>query len=304
MFLWILIRVIFIYRQGNEIKAAMPDLKVSCIVPVYNDSELLWQCLGSVQRQSLKELEIICIDDGSTDDSAAVLQKYAERFPNITVVTQENLGAGPARNKGLALAKGEYILFLDADDYLLNTETLRHMVELADKNKANVVSANFKELRDGVLADSLCFGRYVTGQDSLLPQDYEIPWYFFRNIYKRKFLLENKINFPDYLRGQDAVFLAKVLSLVERIYIYPEYLYVYRLPDTERINNNRKRQDYVRHFIDVLSCLQDLKFYATVSRYERLLRPFLTKYIHCIPETCQNTLQLKYFEHLLKIKNT
>ncbi|GBR74968.1 glycosyl transferase GTA-type super family, partial [Candidatus Termititenax aidoneus] len=212
----------------------MPDvLKISCIIPVYNEEGFLRECLESVQRQSVKELEIICVDDGSTDNSATLLQKYAERFPNITVVRQENSGAGPARNKGLALAKGEYILFVDADDFLLNTDTLQHMVELADENKVDVVSANLKEFKYGNLFGCSFFGSYAVGQNILLPENYEIPWYFFRNIYRRKFLLENKISFPDYRRGQDVVFLAKVLSLVKYIYVCAEDLYVYRVSDAE-----------------------------------------------------------------------
>jgi hypothetical protein len=189
---------------------------------------------------------------------------------------------------------------LDADDYLLNTDALRSMVELADEKTADVVSANFKELKNKVLSDSLYFSRYTADKNVLLPQDYEIPWYFFRNIYRKSFLVENGISFPDYLRGQDAVFLAQVLSLVAQIYICPKDLYVYRLPTMEKIDSSRKRRDYIRHFIKVLSYLQDLKFYQTISRYERLIRPFLEDNIRYIPEVCQNIRQLKYFEHWLR----
>ena len=91
--------------------------KVSVIIPVYNAEKYLRQCLDSVVNQTLREIEIICVDDGSTDGSLAILQEYAANDARIKVLTQKNQYAGVARNNGMAAAQGKYFAFLDADDY-------------------------------------------------------------------------------------------------------------------------------------------------------------------------------------------
>ena len=96
----------------------MNDVKVSIIIPVYNPGELLNRCLDSASNQTLKDIEIICIDDGSSDGSLDILNRYAKNDSRFKVLSQPNLGAGIARNKGLEYANGEYIVFLDSDDYI------------------------------------------------------------------------------------------------------------------------------------------------------------------------------------------
>ena len=111
--------------------------KVSVIIPVYNVEEYLRQCLDSVINQTLKEIEIICVDDGSTDSSLEILKEYAAKDHRITVITQQNLHAGVARNAGLAVAKGEYVHFLDSDDWV-EKEVLFNSVNACDKEKTDI----------------------------------------------------------------------------------------------------------------------------------------------------------------------
>ena len=94
------------------------ELKISVIIPVYNAEKYLKQLLDSITGQTISEIEVICVDDGSTDSSAQIIKDYMSKDERIHLLTQENLHAGPARNNGLALAKGEYVHFMDADDYL------------------------------------------------------------------------------------------------------------------------------------------------------------------------------------------
>lgn len=91
---------------------------VSVIIPVYNIEKFLSACLDSVCSQTLKDIEIICVDDGSTDSSLAILHRYKKQDERVIVLTQQNQGAGAARNYGLSIAKGEYLAFLDSDDFL------------------------------------------------------------------------------------------------------------------------------------------------------------------------------------------
>ena len=90
--------------------------KVSVVLPVYNVGKYLRQCMDSIVGQTLEEIEIICVDDGSSDDSPQILQEYARKDPRVRVICQQNQGAGAARNHGLSVAQGEYLSFLDSDD--------------------------------------------------------------------------------------------------------------------------------------------------------------------------------------------
>lgn len=103
-------------------------VKVSVIIPVYNVEPYLKQCMDSVVGQTLKDIEIICVDDGSTDNSLDILREYAAEDSRIQIIEQKNAGAGAARNNGMRYATGKYLSFLDSDDFL-NRECLkRHMI--------------------------------------------------------------------------------------------------------------------------------------------------------------------------------
>ena len=93
-------------------------IKVSVIVPVYNTEEYLEKCLNSLINQTLKEIEIICVNDGSTDNSGKILKQYAKRYPQVKVIEQQNLKQGAARNNGVKTATGEYIGYVDSDDWV------------------------------------------------------------------------------------------------------------------------------------------------------------------------------------------
>ncbi|HJH49587.1 glycosyltransferase family 2 protein, partial [Merdimonas faecis] len=96
----------------------MENLIISIIIPVYNTGNYLQECIDSVRQQSYKSLELIFINDGSTDNSSAILDKAAESDPRIKVIEQENSGLSAARNRGMREASGDYIMFLDSDDWL------------------------------------------------------------------------------------------------------------------------------------------------------------------------------------------
>ena len=112
--------------------------KVSIIIPVYNAEAYLRQCLDSVVNQTLREIDIVCVDDGSTDGSAAILEEYAAKDVRITIIKQENAGVNVARKEGLKLATGEWIMFCDADDWV-EPNAVEEMVETAIRESAECV---------------------------------------------------------------------------------------------------------------------------------------------------------------------
>ena len=113
------------------------NILVSVIMPVYNEEEYLRECLDGLVKQTLKDIEIICVDDGSTDGSGEILQEYKCRDSRVQIIRQENLHAGIARNNGLARARGEYIHFLDADDWL-EPEAYKDWLALARSQAADI----------------------------------------------------------------------------------------------------------------------------------------------------------------------
>ena len=121
--------------------------KVSVIIPIYNVEEYLRACLDSVLNQTLGDIEIICVDDGSTDCSAMILAEYAAKDSRVRIVAQKNAGAGAARNTGLAIAQGQWVSFLDADD-VFDSKMLSDMVVAGESENADVVACSEKKRGD------------------------------------------------------------------------------------------------------------------------------------------------------------
>lgn len=165
--------------------------KVSVIIPVYNVEAYLRQCLDSVVNQTLKEIEIICIDDGSTDGSAAILQEYAAKDERIKILTQVNSGAGAARNVGLAQASGVWLSFLDADDEFAPS-MLSDMVDAGEQGGADVVACTMEN-------DGDIFRRW--------------RGWAWDKIFRRDFILSQKLEFQNLPVSNDLFFTYSALAL-------------------------------------------------------------------------------------------
>jgi len=188
-------------------------VKLSVIIPIYNDEKYLRECLDSVCNQTLGDIEVICINDGSTDGSLELLKEYSQNDSRIIIIDQENQGSAASRNNGLNIAQGEYIGFLDADDMYINPEGLELMYNSALDNDTEVVSANLKfitsqrKLIHNHHYDKGTF-HYFENDCEITPDEYGIPFYFYKNIYRRD--LVEDIRFPNLKRGQDPVFLTEI----------------------------------------------------------------------------------------------
>ena len=117
----------------------MNNPKVSVIIPVYNAERYLKQCLDSIINQTLKEIEIICVDDGSTDSSLEILKKYEKKDGRVQIIQQKNQFAGVARNNGLKIARGKYVFFIDSDDFC-EISLLNSVFLVAEKNNVDIVA--------------------------------------------------------------------------------------------------------------------------------------------------------------------
>jgi len=207
---------------------AMQKVSVSVIIPVYNKEKYLRQCLKSVLSQDLEAFEIIAVDDGSTDSCGKILDEYAAADPRLKVIHQKNASCGFARNTGLDLAKGEYILFLDSDDFLHQNQ-LRPAYEFAVSHDADIAVFLIEEFNDATgISQPLhyasylkppVFGRVFSWRN--FPDDFFL--YFYAGVESklcRRSLLQNSgIRFR-------AVIVAKIMTLFSHICFSQRKLYI------------------------------------------------------------------------------
>ena len=244
--------------------------KVSIIIPVYNTAEFLPQCLDSVINQTLKEIEIICVDDGSTDNSLEILKEYAKKDERIIVITQKNQKQGAARNKGLSIAKGEYIQFVDSDDYILPntceelykkcTNLNLDMLMFAGENfnsqtqkKEYTPYYNFQYLPKN-------WSKEIFSYKDCSPFSFQMACSAALTVYKRYFLVNNDIKFPEKVYFEDNLFFIKSLFNAQRISIDKTQYYKRRIHDNSTTQNwNRHFSDYLKIIDEVLQYLKNIK---------------------------------------------
>lgn len=252
-------------------------VKLSIIMPVFNASKFLGMSLNSVFNQTFGDFEVICVNDGSTDNSLKLLEDFAKKHDCIKIFSITNSGSGKARNYGIQQAGGEYIAFLDADDIFIDKTALEKMMGIATGNDADMVAANLKRIKqDATIEENYDFKNalftYFTGEDVIKPNEYGIPWAFYKNIYKKSFITEHDISFPDLKRGQDPIFLAKVLTEIEKIYVVDVDLYGYNHSVSGgvnvKLNDYNKKRDYIQHFVDTFTILDRKDFELILSDYK------------------------------------
>lgn len=241
-------------------KAMPPDgnVKVSVIIPVYNMGRFVAECLDSVLGQTLKEIEVICVDDGSVDNSSAVLSAYAAKDRRVKVITQSNQGVAAARNRALDAARGEFVIFLDPDDWYCDADALRTLYVEAVANKVKICGGEIVEMLDRNTAKPLPPGyfplyRHRRGGFFEFSEYQYFGWYT-RFIFDRMMLEENGIRFPPYARYQDPPFLVKAMIAAGRFYALKRVFYAVRVEHKTinwKSNGCRKLVDFMAGNADI-----------------------------------------------------
>lgn len=238
------------------------DIKVSVIVPVYNVEDYLKQALDSVINQTMKEIEIICVNDGSTDLSKSILDEYQKSDERVVVVNKSNRGYGAACNTGLKLARGKYTAILEPDDFI-DTDMYENLYSLAESNNADMVKSAFYEYTDGKGSSKINWSeQYLMPDDVFEIEEYPQFLYFHPSIwsciYKTDFLKSHKILFKEVTGAGwvDNPFQVQTLCLAERIVYTDTPYYNYRLTNPTsssnivNISNPFDRSDEVHAFLD------------------------------------------------------
>ena len=259
-------------------------VKVSIVMPVYNGYDFLERSIESVAKQTLKDVELICIDDGSTDKSLDFLNKLSEKYEFIKILTQKNQGSGIARNNGIKNAEGEYVAFLDADDEFLDVDALERMYNASSINNADMISANLQFINENdEIVNNIFYSNkdylFISKEDVISPDAYGLPLSFYKNIFKKSFLLEYDIHFPDLKRGQDPPFLAKAIVSTSEIPVIPVNLYGHHFQSgggaENKVNSYSKRHDYITHYKLTYDILEKKGYFDLVNRYKKKLFIYL-----------------------------
>lgn len=216
------------------------NVAITIIIPVYNASKYISPCLDSILgNKKINNIEVICIDDGSTDDSFFILKKYECNDSRVKVFSQKNKYAGVARNVGIAHAKGEYILFIDADDKLYNGDNLLFAYNEAMQNQADIVVCKATSINNIGKTTGECSWclreNYLPSKPVFNKNDIGPFLFFFTSgapwgkLYKSSFIKDNLISFPSLKRSEDFFFVEQALTLANRIIVVPKFISSYRM---------------------------------------------------------------------------
>lgn len=247
---------------------------ISIIMAVYNGAEFLPRAINSALGQTLGDIELLCIDDGSTDGSPRILAQYASADKRMRVIRQDNAGAGKARNVGLREASGEYIAFLDADDYYPNTECLQKLYGLARAKEVHIAGGSLLHLEDGVEEPArIGVANFTfTTEEVIRYADFQQVYYYQRFIYSKTLIEEAQLQFPDYRRFQDAVFFVMAMVAAKEFAATPLPVYAYRRDDDFAALSNTQINDMLLGYIDVLTIARDNGFEELASFLNKRIR--------------------------------
>ena len=264
-----------------------PLIKVSIIIPVYNTEAYISECLQSVLSQTLKEIEIICIDNASTDNSLKIMKEFAKKDKRIIIIHQPDGKLGRVRNTGVEKASGEYLMFLDSDDFL-EPNACELAYKQITKNNDDVVLFEAYEFVDGNKNQKRSHNRLKYFNDNYKSGDsfhfYDLKrrfisgceaWY---KIYRKSFLEKNNIKFDDIHFLEDVPFYFQVITHANTVSILNKTLYNYRL----RTKTNLLSVGPISNWEDSFLVRQKAYEYILKSNHPSLLRSFLPYHIDTI----------------------
>lgn len=225
-------------------------VKISVIIPVYNAEKYLIQCLDSICNQSLQDIEIICVDDGSTDTSYAILLEYQKKDTRIQIYQQTNQYAGAARNHGMRHATGKYLLFLDADDYFKPT-LLEKMYSYAEANNLQVTVCQYDTYREDIAS---IVPRSFSEVEAMIPEGKDVfsaidlqgngifqlsSGWAWDKLFLREYVIECGYEFPTMRSSEDGFFSFMLMARAERIGYMKEVLITYRLGNQNSLSSTK-----------------------------------------------------------------
>ena len=283
-------------------------VSVSVVVPVYNVEEFLGECLESIVNQTLKDIEIICVNDGSKDRSLDILNEYASRDSRITVIDQENGGHAVATNRGMELAEGEYLFLMDSDDILELTALEETYNRAEEKNVDFVIFQavnNYMEKDEYIKEENYSMNELAdfVGDSVFSYRDIKdfifnisvTPW---SKLYKRDFIEKNSIRFPEGLIFDDNVFFFDVLFAAERITFLRKHLFKRRWYPT---SSTRAGDERFLNYIPISNLIWDIfKRYEVFDEFKQELYAKKVSTVYYWYSQIQNEFKELFFSEMKK----
>ncbi len=252
---------------------------LSIIVPLYNCEKHISQCLKSVIEQNFQNWEIVIVDDGSTDKGPAICQQFVNHNPRIKIIHQENQGLGPTRNVGINESSGEYLIFLDSDDFL-NHDSLENLAAvIKDNNAPDMIFCRASSFYEKNNTKKDFFGKYAPDRIfekspiEILLYLFEPPiesfWSAWNHVYKRKIVIDNNLRFPNHL-GEDLDWTPKVILKSESFAFLQKPYYNYRVSENSTSSNSFNHEFYV--YKVALKWLQAINSLKITDQQKQLLK--------------------------------
>jgi glycosyltransferase, group 2 family protein len=248
----------------------MNKCKLSIIVPVYGVEKYIDKCLDSLVKQSLKEIEIIVVNDGTKDNSQKIIDKYVKKYPEkIKSYIKENGGQGSARNYGLEKANGEYIGYVDSDDFIEKDMYKKLYNKAKEDNYDIVVCGNYNVSED---YQNKNIDAFINNYNTDLENIFFGKMAVWNKIYKRDILIKNKLEFKEKVWYEDLAFTLKAIMNSNTFAFIDEPLYDYLIREGSTMNNSnvQRNLEILDAFNDILSYIQHNKKEEYFSKIEFL----------------------------------
>ena len=280
-------------------------MKLSFIIPVYNIENYLFECLDSILTQNFQDFEIICVNDGSTDNSLEVLKKY--QSDKVIIIDKENEGSGVARNVGIEKAKGDYIWFVDGDDWI-EKDCLDNLIQKADELNTDILifggqsCYKNKKKSGGYSADKLPkkYLNKIFSSDDIKKDIFKFPSTAWTKLYKREFLINNNIKFQNIKVGQDQLPFFHSMITAQKIALYPKNIYCYRKNRLGSAMTVKKKKNFspiyvfyaIEELLNILNKMNEYE-YIFINKYFSKATSWLAKF--------QDDLKEEYYSEYSKL---
>ncbi|MBQ9700504.1 MAG: glycosyltransferase [Lachnospiraceae bacterium] len=292
--------------------ASNENVKISIIVPVYNTEKYLRECLDSVLSQEYASYEVVCVNDGSTDGSLSILEEYSEKDKRIRVVTTENRGLSAARNKGVSLASGEYICYLDSDD-MLETGALNRMVEAVSVDVPDMVVFNARLIyesddikksynKDAYYNRQIDYGYISTGTDLLAGliennQYIETAWIM---LLRKTFLQENGIAFCENILHEDTLYSICCYTRAQTVRYKKDINYIYRIRSNSIMTKPVTSHNIISRLICYDEILKIMYVQKLDERTERAIEKYLRTFVDELKTDINKVKDIDNIKHMMK----
>lgn len=262
-------------------------MEISLIIPIYNVQKYLKKCLNSCLTQDIpyEEFEIIAVNDGSTDDSEQILSEYSDKYSNIKVLHQKNQGLSIARNNGLKVAKGDYVWFVDSDDWIENN-CLQDVINTI-KTKPDILQIQYRHVFENSQYEEVlkvCWEDMITGKELTIRGGLPEPAQF--AIYNRQFLIDNNLFFYPKIYHEDCDFKYRCIWSAKKCQSYPKVIYNYLQRNSGSISKNFKIKNGEDYLFVINRMIDFMETNRITGKYRSALCFKMAVYLNMIYKGC------------------